>query len=52
LKLLSPLLQQCVPIHSRFQTPITLLRFFFLPRPFFLLLLSLVITFLPLCHSL
>ncbi|SAM09537.1 hypothetical protein [Absidia glauca] len=44
------LLQQRVPMHSRFQTPIGYKDFFFLPS-FYLLLLPLVITFLPHCHS-
>ncbi|SAM05211.1 hypothetical protein [Absidia glauca] len=46
------LLQQCVFMHSRFQTPIGY-KIIFLARPIILLLLPLVITFLPPhCHSL
>jgi hypothetical protein len=46
------LLQQWVPMHSRFQTPIGYMNFFS-ARPLVLLLLPLVITFLCLhCHSL
>ncbi|SAM08491.1 hypothetical protein [Absidia glauca] len=40
------LLQQCVAMHSRFQTPIGN-KIIFCPRPMILLLLPLVITFLP-----
>ncbi|SAL98126.1 hypothetical protein [Absidia glauca] len=40
------LLQQCVPMHSTFQTPIGY-KIIFLPWPIILLLLPLVITFLP-----
>jgi hypothetical protein len=47
-----PLLQHCVPVHSRFEAPI-LLQELFSPRPLLLLLLPLVITFFYLhCHSL
>jgi hypothetical protein len=40
------LLQQCVSMHSRFQTPIGY-KILFFARPIILLLLPLVITFLP-----
>jgi hypothetical protein len=44
------LLQQCVPMHFRFQTPIGY-KIIFFACPLILLLLPLVITFLPHCHS-
>ncbi|SAL96985.1 hypothetical protein [Absidia glauca] len=44
-----PLVQQCVPMHSRFQPPIGYKKFS-LARPSLLLLLPLVIPFLPHCH--
>jgi hypothetical protein len=40
------LLQQCVSMHSRFETPIGY-KIIFFARPIILLLLPLVITFLP-----